>query len=250
MSKGKKKKKQKPQKPKLSPLNKFLYCVLLFTEILLLFAVIAIFIICQQRLGKANNAIAVKETASMLFLLIPLLPAIVAGIVFFEMGYMGRVPLIPTGKKPSAWEKKKRSPAAKWIIVLAILLWLTTFVPVIGAVYSRVEINATHIDTYAMFGRLTEHRPLEDATAVCARIIHDRAGRRLWKWKISYTIYFADGEAFTFQKAPSVILEIDALFPDTPKTVEGTQHFAKLCAEYGCTEEVLEQLKQLFLLDD
>ncbi len=250
MSKAKKKKKQKPQKPKLSLLNKVLYWALLFLGFILVFSSFIVFLLFQQHLGEANNAIAVKETTSILLLLIPLIPAIIAGIVFFEMGYMGRVPLIPSDKKPPAREKKKRSPATKWIIALAILLWLTAFVPAVGAVYSRVEINATHIDTYAMFGRLKEHRPIEDATEVCVRIVYDRVGRRVWKWRISYTIYFADGEAFNFRNAPLTILEIDALFPDAPKTVEGTQHFEALCDEYHCTEEERQQLKALFLINE
>ncbi len=248
MSKGKKKKKQKPQKPKLSFLNKVLYWTLLFLGMILVFSSFIVFTVCQQRLGAQNNAIAVKETASVLLILIPLLPAIIVGGIFFEMGYMGRVPLIPTGEKPLAWKKKKRSPVMKWIIVLAVLLWLTTFVPVIGAVFNRVEINSTHIDTYAMFGRLTEHRPVADATEVSARI-YFQSGRGAHGWRMSYTIRFADGESFTFQNLPTVMLEIDSLFPGVPKSVEGTKNFEKLCNEYNCTEEVRQQLKVLFLIN-
>ncbi len=249
MSKRKKKTKQKPQKPKLSPLNKFLYWVLMFLWMILTFSSFVLFPVCQQRLGEQNNAIAVKETASVLLILIPLLPAIIVGVIFFEVGYMGRVPLIPTGEKPHAWKKKKRSPALKWIIVLAVLLWLTTFVPVIGAVFNRVEINSTHIDTYAMFGRLAEHRPVTDATEVSARIYYG-GGKGAKSWRMSYTIRFADGESFTFQNIPSVMLEIDALFPGVPKTVEGIKNFEKLCDEYNCTEEVRQQLKVLFSINE
>ncbi len=244
-----KRKKQKPQRPKLSGLNKVLYWALLTLGIILIFSPFIMFTVCQQRLGEANNAIAVKETASVLLILIPLFPAIIVGGISFEMGYMGRVPLIPTGEKTPAWKKKKRPPAMKWVIVLAVLLWLTTFVPVIGAVFNRVEINVTHIDTYAMFGRLAEHRPVGDATEVSARIYY-QGGKGANGWRMSYTICFADGKAFTFENAPTVMLEIDALFPDIPKTVEGTKNFEKLCDEYNCTEEVREQLKQLFLIDD
>ncbi len=249
MSKGKKKKKQKPQKPKLSFLNKVLYWTLLFLGMILVCSSFLVFIVIQEHLGEANNAIAVNETASILLLLIPLFPVIVGGIVLFEMGYTGRIPLIPSGERPPTWKKMKRSPALKWIITLAVLLWWTTFVPVIGAVFNRVEINSTHIDTYAMFGRLTEHRPVADATEVSARI-YFQSGRGARGWRMSYTIRFADGESFTFQNLPTVMLEIDSLFPGVPKSVEGTKNFEKLCDEYSCTEEVRQQLKQLFLIDD
>ncbi len=249
MPKGKKKVKRKPQKPKLSPLNKFLYWVLMILGVVLVISPIILFTVFQQQLGKSNDAIAVEETVSALLLLIPLFPAIVGGIVFWEMGYMGCVPLIPSREKPVVKREKKQSPAANRILVLAVILWLLSFVPVIGAVFNRVEINAAHIDTYAMFGRLAEHRPIAEATEVYAKIYYS-GGKNSRGWRMSYTIDFADGESFAFHNAPSVMLEIDALFPGVPKVVEGTKHFEKLCDEYDCTEEVREQLKELFLMND
>ncbi len=248
MPKGKKKAKWKPQNPKLSFLNQVLYWVLMIFGMILVFSPVIVFTVCQQQLGKANNAIAVEGTASVLWLLLPLFPAIVGGLVFWEIGYTGRIPLIPSRENPPVKRKKKQSPAQKWVIVLAICIWLTTFVPAFGAVYNRIEINTTHIDTYAMFGPLAEHRPIGEAASVCARIYYD-IGRGAGGWRMSYTIYFADGEAFHFAKVPSIMLKIDALFLNVPKTVEGAENYAKLCDEYDCTEEEREGLKRLFLIE-
>ena len=66
---------------------------------------------------------------------------------------------------------------------------------------------------------------------------------------MAYTIRFADGEKYTFEKAPAIMIQIDDLFPDTPKTVEGVKNFDKLCEEYDCTPEERERLKELFLIE-
>ncbi len=246
-----KKTKRKPPKPTLSPLNKFLYWVLMILGILLVFSSVILFAAFQQALGKANNAIAVAETWTMLLLLPPMIYTLAIVVMLWYQGYKKRVPLIPAGEGTLTWKEKKQAPAKRRTIIFAVLLWLLSFVPAIGAVYNRVEINDTHIDTYAMFGRLEEHRPLEDATAVHATIQYSYGTRYSPRgWEISYTVSFADGASFTFQKKPSIMLEIDALFPDVPKTVEGTENFEKLCREFNCTEEAREQLKALFLMDD
>ena len=249
MSKGRKKRKHKPKKPPLTPLNKFLYWLLFFVGIMLIFSPMLFATLWQQKIGRENGAIATTGTAYFLFILLPLFPAIVVGAVLFSNGYTDHVPIVPPRKKPLMKPKKKKSPTFWLCIILAVVLWLATFIPVIGSVYNRVEINKTHIVSYGMFGRLKEYRSLEDATAVHARIYYGSSGRYARSWKMTYTIRFADGEKYTFEKVPDVMIQIDNLFPDVPKTVEGVENFDKLCEEYDCTPEERERLKELFLIE-
>lgn len=249
MSKGRKKRKHKPKKPPLTLLNKFLYWILFFVGVMLMFSSMLFFALWQQKIGEANGAIATNETASSLFILLPLFPAIVVGGVLFSDGYTDHIPIVPPRKKPLMKPKKKKSPTLRLCIILAVVLWLATFIPVIGSVYNRVEINKTHIVSYGMFGRLKEDRPLANATAVHARIYYGSFGRYTRSWMMAYTIRFADGEKYTFEKVPDVMIQIDNLFPDVPKTVEGVENFDKLCEEYDCTPEERERLKELFLIE-
>ncbi len=252
MPKGKKKPKHKVKNPPLSPLNKFLYGVLFVLIIILPFSLYLIFHLCQIELGKAGGALALESTASELLVLIPIIPALGVCAGLWEIAYTDRVPLVGARKKrpPEPQKQKKPYSRAYIIFITAIVsVYLLSFVPAIGAVYNRVEINETHIDKYAMFGRQTEHRPVEDATAVHAEIYLASSGRYTYRWDTSYTVYFADGKSFRFTEASGSIAKIDALFEGVPKTVDGTENFEELCEEYDFTPEEQEQLRELFLMN-
>ncbi len=247
---AKKKRNHKPKNPPLSPINKFLYGVLFVLIIILPFSLYLIFHLCQIELGKAGGALATESTASELLLLIPVIPAMVAGLILWEMAYTNRIPLLGARKKCPPKPKKRHSRVYTVFITAVVSIYLFSFVPAIGAVYNRVEINETHIDKYAMFGKLEEHRPVEDATRVHAKICLTSSGRYTSRWETSYTVYFADGKSYSFHLGPSNIIAIDALFKGLPKTVEGTEYFEKLCEEYDLMPEEREKLKEVFSITD
>ncbi len=248
MPKGKKKRKQKPEAPPLSLPNKIIYWVLIIFAVVLLFAPFLLVAALQWDLGRANGAIAVSNDWSVLLLFIPSLPAAAVWLLFFGSHYQMRTPIIGR-KKPRAKPHRRYSRKAKIIIALIISAWLLSFVPAIGAVYDRTEISETHIDEYAMFGRQTEHRSIEDATAVHVRIFKS-TDRYRTRWQMSYTIYFADRKGFTFISSPAIMIEIDGLFEGLPKTADGTEYFEKIIDKYDLTPEEREKLQEVFLIEN
>ncbi len=253
MPKGKKKRKNPNRRPPLTKLDKFLYWVIGFFGFILLFALFIFIEARGQALSEANGAIAVEATMSIFTALIPSVPAIVGGIIFVCYGYEKRIPIF--GPRTNDKYKQKNPPSlAKLILItVAVALWLFSFVFVVGASSSRVEITETHINTYAMFGKLEESRPVENATEVRAEIYKKSGTRKYsfhYSYSMSYVICFADGEQFSFNCGPQTIFELDALFEGVPKTVKGTEHFEELCREHFYKDEVREQLEKVFLIDD
>ncbi len=255
MSKKKKKRKNPNYRPPLTKLDKFLYVAFGFFGFVLLFALFIFIEARHQALGKANGAIAVEATMSIFTALIPSVPAIVGGMIFMYKGYEKRLPIFGPRTTKDKYKRKNPLSLAKLILItVAVVLWLFSFVFVVGASSSRVEITETHINTYAMFGKLEESRPVENAAEVRAEIYEKRgtSGKYSFNYgySMSYVICFADGKEFTFVGSPAVMLELDELFAGVPKTVDGKEYFEEILRKYDLTPEEQEKLEKVFFIDD
>ncbi len=235
-------------------INEFLYRALpLLAMLFIIISSFVFFEMYQYKLGKDGGALAVKETAAALLILLPVIPPLAGVAILANIGYKKGIPLVGRSKSRGAAEKPKKplSPKKAAAVALAVVLWLASFVLVIGAAQNRVEITETHINTYAMFGKLEESRPIEDAVAVEATINSEKKSRSaIYRYSMSYIVYFADGEHFTFTAGAYAMQKIDGLFAGVPKTVSGTEHFEKLCEKNGYSPEEREKLQEVFLITD
>ncbi len=197
-------------------------------------------------------AIATSETAAVLWLLLPGFPTMLGGFICAYVCFTDRRPIF--GKQvvlPNRPVSEKRRGAVRKGIAAALVIYLLLWVPAVGALWSRTDVTQSHVNRYGMFGRLVESCRVEEARAVNVRIFYDM-GRYTSGWRISYTATFEDGRSYTFEKLPTIITQIDALFPSVPKTVEGTENFNKLCEEYhldGAERSALAQVCRLTSAD-
>ncbi len=244
MAKNKKKNKKKKIVRTLTRGEKALYVILIALTIMVSLLSVLGFYYIQRNVIAADKALIVKDSTSVLWLLMPAMSVLIGALTFLLSRYESGIPLF----RKEAKERKKPDIKIKKLVIALVAVWLLSWIPAVGSLYNRTEITPTHCNSYAMFGKLKESRPLSDVEAIGVSIYYGSSGKYSRSWQMSVKLFFPGGYEFRDRVGLQTFFRLDEYLPDVPLTVEGAENFDKLCQEYDLSEEEREKLAKVLSL--
>lgn len=280
---AKKKKKRNNQMPKLSLVDKLIYYVILAVLCVLYVALILLPLQLRHAIAFDDEmVIAVVESTSLLWLLVPWMTFFLMTIILWLMAYQDRLPIFGLRNfkygppawpkkyplfmknKPQVWVSERKRKGQRQLAAVLLVILLLSFVPFPLGLYGRSCLRFDGgIIRYNMFNTPVREFSSGEIASLEISTYRQTSGRygHHSYWGVRVTLETDSGEKYSFaspdfrrseEKTPywlRVLLRLKRRYDSSLITYEGLDNLERVAEDRKLTEEETELLYQLFGLE-